>query len=966
MGFITRKFKLLGITLFAVGSSLVAYNNCSNKTFTASNDTIQRLLSEGASIFINDDATYTKDAQVYLTIENNSAKEMYITNKDDCSDGGQWETYATSKVWMLGQTNARTKVYVKFREDESGPESVCTWDGIIHDNIPPQLNLVSGAPAITNSPSVGIRFTAIDALSGVKTLSCKDQKGMSLSGCQENLNLTGIQEGPGSVSIVAEDNAGNTSAPLVQTWLADFTAPKVFINSAPSSITNQMNGFFGFSGTDNFASSLVFECSLNSASFSVCNSPLNFSLNQGNHVFQVRAKDNAGNTSSVVSYNWTIDLTVPAVRIVSGPANFSNSRSATFVFDGTDDGKAITKFECSIDSGPYTKNCSSPATYNSLSDGPHRFEVIGFDQANNPSAPAVYSWTVDTAAPTISITARPDAESAQTTALFQFVATDSGTGIKETKCRIDGGTFQVCNNSATYPNLTEGSHTFQVQAVDLAGNTSATASYTWFVDVTPPQLSFLRTPASPTKMALAEFEMRATDNSPSAVNLECRLDAATTYSACTPMQTLAILTDGIHNFSVRAIDRAGNMSATINHSWLLDTTPPSINFTDIPPTTLSVLDIPKVGYIVEDVFSAITSTQCGLNGSLAACPVTQTLTFNNLTAGSYTFEVRATDALGNSATRSVSWSITNNIRAVSQSVTVNNNNKADILIVIDNSGSMAFEQKNMATRFATFLDKLNGLDWRVAIVTTDVSSNADKRDGRFLPFADLPGQYFIHAGMDLNIAKNSFGKTIQRPASEGSANEQGIAASLRAMQRSQDPVSVLPSQPNRDFFRADAALSVLVVSDANETNPLGTQTQNRPDNWVNYIRTTWPSKTFIFSSIIVRSGDNACRSINGNEGFGTSYEQLVSLTGGEVGSVCATDYGSQLTRMGQSVVDLVKNINLNCAPVDQNKNGNTLDDILVTTQGGALAPLNSLSGQTLTLVNLLPSGTHRVDYWCLQ
>ena len=38
--------------------------------------------------------------------------EIYVTNSAECSDGGSWESYATTKAWTLAQTNTTATVYV--------------------------------------------------------------------------------------------------------------------------------------------------------------------------------------------------------------------------------------------------------------------------------------------------------------------------------------------------------------------------------------------------------------------------------------------------------------------------------------------------------------------------------------------------------------------------------------------------------------------------------------------------------------------------------------------------------------------------------------------------------------------------------------------------------------------------------------------------------------------------------------
>ena len=81
-------------------------------------------------------------------------------------------------------------------------------------------------------------------------------------------------------------------------------------------------------------------------------------------------------------------------------------------------------------------------------------------------------------------------------------------------------------------------------------------------------------------------------------------------------------------------------------------------------------------------------------------------------------------------------------------IEVTETNQADVIVVIDNSASMRFEQANMAQRFSSLLDGMKGLDWTLGIITTDVSEDAPKKDGRFLEFAGLPGTFHLSSDMD--------------------------------------------------------------------------------------------------------------------------------------------------------------------------------------------------------------------------
>lgn len=68
---------------------------------------------------------------------------------------------------------------------------------------------------------------------------------------------------------------------------------------------------------------------------------------------------------------------------------------------------------------------------------------------------------------------------------------------------------------------------------------------------------------------------------------------------------------------------------------------------------------------------------------------------------------------------------------------------ADILFVVDNSGSMADEQENLAANFNAFIDSIAGPenDYRIAVVTTDQSKGNDGSDR--LEWAGLRDQVFV-------------------------------------------------------------------------------------------------------------------------------------------------------------------------------------------------------------------------------
>ena len=181
----------------------------------------------------------------------------------------------------------------------------------------------------------------------------------------------------------------------------------------------------------------------------------------GSHTFQVKATDAAGNTSAAASYTWTIDTAAPTATITASPTNPSNSASPSFSFSS----EAGATFTCALDGAAFA-GCSSPKSYASVADGSHTFQVKATDAAGNIGVAASFTWTIDTAAPTASITASPTNPSNNASPSFSF-SSESGATLA---CSLDGAAFASCSSPKSYTSVADGSHTFQVKATDAAGN----------------------------------------------------------------------------------------------------------------------------------------------------------------------------------------------------------------------------------------------------------------------------------------------------------------------------------------------------------------------------------------------------------------------------------------------------------------------------------------------------------------
>ena len=354
----------------------------------------------------------------------------------------------------------------------ASPVSSCYPDTTI-DNTP--LN-----PSNDVNPS----FTFSSADTG-STFACQlDGGGWAV--CASPQNYTGLSDGSHTFEVRATNPRGNTdTTPAAFTWLIDVTGPNTTIDTKPADPSDSADAAFTFSADEPGS---TFECRLDGGAWGACASPKNYTgLADGSHTFEVRATDPLGNMDlSPASYTWLIDTvppdtTPPETTIDTKPADPSASGDAIFTFSADEPGST---FECRLDGGAW-EVCASPKNYTGLADGSHTFDVRATDTANNTDpSPASYTWLIDTVPPDTTppettIDTKPADPSASADATFTFSADEPGSTFE---CRLDGGAWGVCASPKNYTGLADGSHTFDVRATDLLGNTDPSpASYSWTI-----------------------------------------------------------------------------------------------------------------------------------------------------------------------------------------------------------------------------------------------------------------------------------------------------------------------------------------------------------------------------------------------------------------------------------------------------------------------------------------------------
>jgi hypothetical protein len=457
--------------------------------------------------------------------------------------------------------------------------------------------------------------------------------------CSSPATYNGLANGSHTFTVVSYDAAGNASSAATASWTVDNTGPGVTVTapSAGSSTSNTAPSISGAAGTavgdlPGIAVTVyagagtggsVVE-SLNATASGGAWSVASGTLADGTYTIVAQQSDDLGNVGTSSSITFSVDTLPPPVpTITASPAATSATTAPSFSF--TDAEPGVT-FRCSLD-GATASVCSSPQALSGLAQGLHSFGVMAVDSAGNASSAATYTWTVQSAAPTIS--AKPAATSATTSPSFTF----ADSPYTSFQCKLDAGSFTSCSSPQSYSGLAAGSHTFTVHALDAASAASADAVYTWTINTTAPTIS--TKPAATSATAAPSFSFTST----AYTSFACKLDAGT-FGACTSPQAYTGLADGSHTFTIHAIDANGVATADAVYTWTINTVAPTLN-----PLTLKVTggNTTATATFSHTIY---TSFQCALDaGAFAAC--TSGAQFTVATgSGSHTVKVRAVDSAG--------------------------------------------------------------------------------------------------------------------------------------------------------------------------------------------------------------------------------------------------------------------------------------------------------------------------------
>lgn len=206
---------------------------------------------------------------------------------------------------------------------------------------------------------------------------------------------------------------------------------------------------------------------------------------------------------------------------------------------------------------------------------------------------------------------------------------------------------------------------------------------------------------------------------------------------------------------------------------------------------------------------------------------------------------------------------------------------ADVLFVVDNSCSMEDNQDSLKENFPRFMRFFegSGIDYHIGVVSTDTELGAEAG----VLQASESGLRFITP--EVPNASEEFA-TMAQLGPDGSARERGLEAAYVMLELKVDEPA------NAGFYRQDAALHVVFVSDEDDSSRESITT---PDEWINW-----------FGGLKI-DPDPSLRSVSSVVCFpgicddivpGTRYLQLTQAIGGLSRNIQDPDWADVLEHLG--------------------------------------------------------------------
>ncbi len=219
--------------------------------------------------------------------------------------------------------------------------------------------------------------------------------------------------------------------------------------------------------------------------------------------------------------------------------------------------------------------------------------------------------------------------------------------------------------------------------------------------------------------------------------------------------------------------------------------------------------------------------------------------------------------------------------------------EVDVLLVVDNSGSMQPYQEKLSTNFENFLEYFTGyVDYRIGIVTSTIENptamgSCTQAEIDAIPDGgELVGGTWI-SDEDADGAER-FADLVQ-VGTCGGGYEMGLETARLALT---PPMS---NGANEGFLRDDAYLSIIFVTDEEDSSP---GTTNEYINAFRDLKGVTARDVFNASALVVTDeADCTDEQLDAGASQNIRMVDVANQTNGVVGSICSGDFATIVTEL---------------------------------------------------------------------
>ncbi|MGE4132435.1 MAG: beta strand repeat-containing protein, partial [Bdellovibrionales bacterium] len=722
--------------VYANATNIVGTSSCSTATVAYTLDTAapavpSSLVLNTPATSPNTDTTPSVDVG---TTESGATVGLYSDASCTTLLGTSTAAGATTTVTSSTLAGGSYTLYAK-QTDPAGNASACSTANVAYvlDLTPPAapsaltLSVPATSPDTDNTPTINVAGVENGASVALYTdASCSAQVGTATSaGTNVDVTSSTLSEGVYTFYAKQTDAAGNASTCSTANVGYEVLTTVPTVPSALSLVTpatspgNNATPTIQVSGVANGWTVKLFSdasCTTQVASAAATGSTINLTTPtlspDGTFNFYANSTNVAGTSAcSTATIAYTLDTAAPAdptsLTLNSPATSPGNDTTPSVDIGTTETGASVTLYSdasCSTLLGTSTATgATTTVTSSVLTAGSYTFYAKQTDAAGNASgcSAANVAYTLDLTAPsapsTLTLSNPATSPNADSTPTINVAGVENPATVRlytDASCstQVGSATSAGANVDVTSSVLADGTYTFYADQLDAAGNAStcSTANVGYEVLSSPPtvpsSLTLITPASSPGTSATPTIQVGGVANTWTIklfTDAACTTQVASgTASGTTINLTSSTLSpEGTFNFYANATNVVGTSAcSTATVAYTLDNTAPAdpTLLTLVSPTGTPGNDTtPTVGVSTTETGASVmvfTDASCTAQvGSATAIGGTTSVTTSALTAGSYVFYAKQTDAAGNASgcsAASVNYTLDTTVPSTPTSITL--------------------------------------------------------------------------------------------------------------------------------------------------------------------------------------------------------------------------------------------------------------------------------------------------------